>query len=153
MLPRTHGAELSPFFSEALAAFRGKDTAGVSRRNDDLQLNIGTSDSNTSNTTIPHWIGCRAGFIDGARKHFTHMDEFEAKVLDQFRQIIDQVRNKKIIRQEAIARLYELAGTIEGDQWRVIDDLRTRALKNESELARAVAELLEAELRKGSGNA
>jgi hypothetical protein len=82
-----------------------------------------------------------------------HMDEFEAKILSQFRQIIDEVREKKITRQEAQARLLELAGTIEEGQWRIIDDLRTRAPKDESELARTVADLLEAELRKGSGSA
>jgi Asp-tRNA(Asn)/Glu-tRNA(Gln) amidotransferase B subunit len=81
------------------------------------------------------------------------MDEFEATILSQFRQIVDEVKEKKITRQEAVARLHELAGTIEEDQWRIVDDLRTRAPEDESELARAVADLLEAELRKGSGNA
>jgi hypothetical protein len=81
------------------------------------------------------------------------MDEFEAKILSQFRQIIDELREKKITRQEAQARLYEVGGMIEEDQWRIVNNLRTRAPKNQSELAVAVADLLETKLREGSGNA
>jgi hypothetical protein len=76
-----------------------------------------------------------------------------AEVQNQFRQIRDAVRQKKITRQEAQARLYKLAGELELDQWQIIEDLRTRALENERELARKVADLLEARLRNGSGNA
>jgi len=38
------------------------------------------------------------------------------------------------------------------DQWHIIDNLRTRAPDDERELAREIAELMEAELRRGSGN-
>jgi Asp-tRNA(Asn)/Glu-tRNA(Gln) amidotransferase B subunit len=76
----------------------------------------------------------------------------ESEVLRQFRQIIDGVKEKRISPTQAQARLYELAGELEMDQWHIIDNLRTRAPDDEKELAREIAELIEAELRKGSGN-
>jgi hypothetical protein len=77
----------------------------------------------------------------------------DVEAQNQFRQIIDAVRHKKITRQEAQARLYKHAGELELHQWQIIEDLRTRAPENERELARKVADLLEARLRNGSGNA
>jgi hypothetical protein len=60
--------------------------------------------------------------------------------------------SKKLSPQEAQVRLYELACELEMDQWHIIDDLRTRAPDDEKALAREIADLMEAELRKGSGN-
>jgi hypothetical protein len=48
----------------------------------------------------------------------------DAEVQNQFRQISDAVREKKITRPEAQARLYKLAGELELDQWQIIEDLR-----------------------------
>lgn len=55
----------------------------------------------------------------------------ESGLLRQFRQIIDGVKERKISPQKARARLYELAGELEMDQWRIIDDLRTHAPDDE----------------------
>lgn len=77
----------------------------------------------------------------------------ETDILAKFREIIDLVKSKEITAQEAQARLRKLAGELETDQWQIIDDLRHRAPQDEAELARAIAAVLEAELRKGSGNA
>jgi type II secretory pathway component PulF len=52
-----------------------------------------------------------------------------------------------------VARFYREAAILEGDQWRIIENLRTKAPENERELARQIADQLEEELRKGSGNA
>ena len=52
-----------------------------------------------------------------------------------------------------MARFYREAAILEGDQWRIIENLRTKVPENERELARQIADQLEEELRKGSGNA
>jgi hypothetical protein len=41
------------------------------------------------------------------------------------------------------------AHSLEQDQWRIVEESRTQAPDRECELAREVADLMEAELRKG----
>jgi hypothetical protein len=44
-----------------------------------------------------------------------------------------------------VARFYREAAILEGDQWRIIENLRTKAPENERELARQIADQLEEE--------
>jgi len=73
---------------------------------------------------------------------------YDAEILNEFRQIIDALRQKKMTQQEALRRLREIGNEIELDQWQIIEDLRTRAPENQRELARELTDLLAAELRK-----
>jgi hypothetical protein len=72
---------------------------------------------------------------------------YDAEILNEFRQIIDALRQKKMTRQEALRRLREIGDEIELDQWQIIEDLRKRAPENQRELARELTDLLAAELR------
>ena len=58
-----------------------------------------------------------------------------------------------ITQDELRSMMFQAAAELEESQWRIIDDLRTRAPENESELASDVADALEAILREGSGSA
>ena len=49
--------------------------------------------------------------------------------------------------------MFQEAAKLEQDQWRIVEELRTQAPEKERELAREIADLMETELRKGSGNA
>jgi hypothetical protein len=80
-------------------------------------------------------------------------DKWESEVISCVRIAIDELKRRIITKDECVARLYQVAAEIEGDQWRIIEDLRTGAPDNERELAREVADLLEKELRKGPGTA
>jgi hypothetical protein len=80
-------------------------------------------------------------------------DEFERELMSQLRRAFDELKRGKITKDECVACFYQVAAIAEEDQWRIIEDLRTQAPENERELARQVADLLEKELRKGSGNA
>jgi hypothetical protein len=73
---------------------------------------------------------------------------YDAEILNEFRQIIGALRQKKMTQQEALRRLREIGGEMELDQWQIIEDLRTRAPENQRELARELTDLLAAELRK-----
>jgi hypothetical protein len=73
---------------------------------------------------------------------------YDAEILNEFRQIIDALRQKKMTQQEALRRLREIGNEIELDQWQIIEDLRTRAPENQRELARELTDLLAAELGK-----
>jgi hypothetical protein len=73
---------------------------------------------------------------------------YDAELLNEFRQIIDALRQKKMTQQEALRRLREIGNEIELDQWQIIEDLRTRAPENQRELARELTDLLAAELGK-----
>ena len=75
---------------------------------------------------------------------------YDAEILNEFRQIIDALRQKKMTRQEALRRLREIGGEIELDPEQIIEDLRTRAPENQRELARELTDLLAAELRKAT---
>src|SRR5262249_39538675 len=58
-----------------------------------------------------------------------------------------------ITKDECVRRMYQVAAELEVDQWRIIELMRTRAPDSVRELVREVADLLEKELRKGSGTA
>ena len=73
---------------------------------------------------------------------------YDAEILNEFRQIIDALRQKKMTRQEALRQLREIGSEIEVDQWQIIEDLRTRAPENQRESARELTDLLAAELGK-----
>ena len=75
---------------------------------------------------------------------------YDAEILNEYRQIIDALRQKKITQQEALRRLREIGNEIELDQWQIIEDLRTRAPENQRELARELTDLLAEELRKAT---
>jgi hypothetical protein len=81
------------------------------------------------------------------------LERWEREVLSRLRTIFEERKRGVITKDEAVRRLYQEAAIQEEDQWRIIEELRTQAPENERELARQVADLLEAELRKGSGNA
>lgn len=80
-------------------------------------------------------------------------DEWESEVISRLWILIDERKRGIITKDECLRRIHQVAAEIEEDQWRIIEDLRTRAPDNERELAREVADLLEKELRKGSGTA
>ena len=67
---------------------------------------------------------------------------YDAEILNEFRRIIDALRQKKMTRQEALRRLREIGGEIELDPEQIIEDLRTRAPENQRELARELTDLL-----------
>jgi cell fate (sporulation/competence/biofilm development) regulator YlbF (YheA/YmcA/DUF963 family) len=75
---------------------------------------------------------------------------YDAEILNEFRQITDALRQKKMTGQEALRRLREIGGEIELDIWEIIEDLRTRAPENQRELARELTDLLAEELRKAT---
>jgi hypothetical protein len=75
---------------------------------------------------------------------------YDAEILNEFRQIIDALRQKMMTGQEALRRLREIGEEIELDIWEIIEDLRTRAPENQRELARELTDLLAAELRKAT---
>jgi hypothetical protein len=80
-------------------------------------------------------------------------DRLEAEVCQRLRTGLDEWKKGLITKEEFRAILFREAGILEQDEWRIINDLRTRAPESERELARVVADLLEAKLRKGSGRA
>jgi len=75
---------------------------------------------------------------------------YDAEILNEFRQIIDALRQKKMTRQEALRRLREIGGEFELDICQIIEDLCTRAPENQRELARELTDLLAAELLKAT---
>jgi hypothetical protein len=60
---------------------------------------------------------------------------YDAEILNEYRQIIDALRQKKMTQQEALRRLREIGNEIELDQWQIIEDLRTRAPENRCQLS------------------
>jgi hypothetical protein len=77
---------------------------------------------------------------------------YDAEILNEFRQIIDALRQTKMTRQEALRRLREIGSEFELDQSQIIEDLRTRARENQRELAHELTDLLAAELSKGDSD-
>jgi hypothetical protein len=80
-------------------------------------------------------------------------DKFEREMMSRLQTAVDELKRGKITKDECLARVYQVAAMAEEDMRRIIEELRTQAPENEREWAREVADLLEAELRKGSGNA
>jgi len=80
-------------------------------------------------------------------------DKLEREVVSRLQTALDEFKRGVITKDECVARFYQEASILEEDQWRIIESLRTQAPENERELARQVADQLEEELRKGSGNA
>jgi hypothetical protein len=81
------------------------------------------------------------------------IDDEEHEALERIRQAIDSCKRGIITRDELRRRLYDEAARQEQAQWRIVEDLRTKAPENERELGQLVADLLEEELRKGHGHA
>lgn len=80
-------------------------------------------------------------------------DELEREVLSRMRKALDDCKAGRITKVDLRAKMLQEAAVLEQDQWRIVEDLRTRAPENERELAGEVADLMEAVLREGSGNA
>ena len=80
-------------------------------------------------------------------------DKLESEVISLWQTAIDELKRGIITKDECLRRIYQGAAKLEEDQWGIIEDLRTGAPDTERELARQVADLLEKELRKGSGTA
>ena len=75
---------------------------------------------------------------------------YDAEILNEFRRIIDALRQKKMTRQEALRRLREIGNEMELDPEQIIEDLRTRAPEKQRGLARELTDLLAAELHKAT---
>ena len=69
-------------------------------------------------------------------------DGIRSRLLDA----IADCKQGRISRQHLRAAMFQMAAELEEDQWKVIEDLRSHG-------ADAVADVLEATLREGSGNA
>jgi Asp-tRNA(Asn)/Glu-tRNA(Gln) amidotransferase B subunit len=80
-------------------------------------------------------------------------EDEEREVLARMLKAVDECKRGVITRDELRRRLYEEAARQEQEQWRIVEDLRTNAPEDQRELAQAVANLLEGELRKGHGHA
>jgi hypothetical protein len=80
-------------------------------------------------------------------------DSLEVEMISRLQAAIGERKRGIISKDECLRRIHAVAAELEQDQWRIIEDLRTRAPDNVRELAREVADLLEKELRKGSGTA
>jgi hypothetical protein len=72
-------------------------------------------------------------------------DELEDGILSRCQKAIDDWEKGLITKAHLRLMLYREAALLEEQQWRVVEDLRAQAP--------AVAELMAAELRKGSGTA
>jgi len=80
-------------------------------------------------------------------------DKLESEVISLWQTAISELKLGIITKDECMRRIYQADAMLEEDQWKIIEALRTQAPDNERELARQVADLLEKELRKGSGTA
>jgi hypothetical protein len=80
-------------------------------------------------------------------------DELELEVLSRMRKAFDDYKAGRITKADLRAKMFQEAAVLEQDQWRIVEDLRKRAPESERELAGEVADLMEATLRGGSGNA
>jgi hypothetical protein len=81
------------------------------------------------------------------------MNDWEREALSRLRNWFDDYKKGRITKEDLVQKLFEEAAVHGEEQWRILENLRTQAPEPERELARQVADLLEAELRKGSGNA
>jgi len=68
-------------------------------------------------------------------------------------QSVRSIQSGKITKKDLQSQLLREAAVLEQDQWRIVENLRTQAPESERELAGEVANLMEALLREGSGNA
>ena len=59
--------------------------------------------------------------------------------------MIDERKRGIITKEDSLARVYQVLAEIDVDEWRIIEDLRTRAPDDERELAREVADWMEKE--------
>jgi hypothetical protein len=72
-------------------------------------------------------------------------DDLEEEILSRCQRAIDDWEKGLISKADLRLKLYREAALLEEQQWRVVEGLRARAPE--------VAELMAAELRKGSGTA
>jgi len=80
-------------------------------------------------------------------------DDLAEQVLARTLEALDDWKNGVITGEDFKRKLFEGYAAIEQNQWRTIEELRTRAPEGERELAREVADWMERQLRKDSGNA
>ena len=83
----------------------------------------------------------------------TDVDKENREIIEGLLKVHEDFMAGRITKEECVAKFYEAAGKLELSQWKIIENLRTKAPEGQRELASNVADLLEAELRKGSGNA
>lgn len=80
-------------------------------------------------------------------------DKLEREIAARVLKAVDDCKRGLITTEEARSIMLQEAAKLEQDQWRIVEELRTQAPEKERELAREIADLMETELRKGSGNA
>lgn len=81
------------------------------------------------------------------------MGDLVDDVAQRMLKAVADCREGRITPEELRTMMLKAHGEIEASQWKQIEDLRTNPPEDKRELARALADLFEAELRKGVGNA
>jgi hypothetical protein len=66
---------------------------------------------------------------------------------------LDDCKNGLITDEEFRSKMFQAVGELEAGQWRIIEELRSRARESGSLLSDVAADALEADFRKGAGNA
>jgi hypothetical protein len=77
------------------------------------------------------------------------VDEIALRVL----KAVNDCKNGRITNEELRSKMFQAYGELEESQLRIIAELRSHAGETGSPLADAAADVLEAEFRKGAGNA
>ena len=80
-------------------------------------------------------------------------DKIEQEVFLRLQKAFDDCKNGLITSDDLRSKLFDEYAVLDEYQWRIIKNLRTEAPEKERELASQMADLLEAEMRRGAGTA